>query len=245
MLRRGVAAVSLAAIGTHAIYIEATKLQHRNSIRKQSVSQSTQAFLEDVTNNVATGDIILFARKWYHHHIPMALSLAIYHSLHDSDYDHVGIIIHDDKGIPQVFEMTPYGGCSLKPINERVLYSRSHQIALIAVLPRREYTKAERQQILSKVKAIKATSECRSMLPGSFACIVEKWLGVDVSFLSSTPHCPSTRLALDGLHLVGANFIKLGYSDNSVDCADILDRSITDVHGEHILDENTTLLRMR
>ena len=63
-----------------------------------------------VRDNLNTGDIILFHRRWYNYHIPIAISIKIYQYINDNDYDHAGIIIQDQYGVPYVYENTPFQG---------------------------------------------------------------------------------------------------------------------------------------
>ena len=236
-----VIAASMLTMSTHAIYIESAKLQHRREVKARYDPKKPNPFLEDLAENVSDGDILLFARRWYHHHIPLACLLAAYHYMYATEYDHTGIIIRDEKGVPYVSEMRPYGKPVLRKLEDRVLYSRSHQISLIALYPRNNVPKSKRKEVFQKIQDSQAGYECWELAKGVLASL-GRFCGVE--YFDGTPVCPSTRFSLDSLKLMGINFIKLGESDNSIYCGDIMNRDIRDAHREFSLDDSTVLVKM-
>ena len=230
---------SALALSTHAIYVETSKLQHQREVHAKYDPKKPNPFLEDLADNVSDGDILLFARRWYHHHLPMAILLASYHFIYNTEYDHTGIIIRDEKGVPYVSEIRPFGRPVLRKLEDRIMYSRSHQISLIALYPRKTLPRSKRMEIFKALQSKNTTYECWSMAKGLFAL-----LGSGSTYVDGTPLCPSTRFSLDSLKLMGIHFIKLGSSDNSIRCGDIMSRAIRDTHREFELDESTVLVKM-
>ena len=235
-------ATSILTVSSHAVYIESSKLQHRREVEARYDPKKPNPFLEDLADNVSDGDILLFARRWYHHHLPMACLLAAYHYMHGTEYDHTGIIIRDEKGEPFVSEIRPFGRPVLRKLEDRILYSRSHQISLIALYPRNNMAKSKRREIFQQIKDKQARYESWSMAGGLLAAL-GRVCGIE--YFDSIPLCPSTRFSLDSLNLMGINFIKLGESDNAISCGDIMNRDIRDTHREFTLDDSTVLVKMR
>jgi hypothetical protein len=90
-----------------------------------------------VLDSVQSGDLLVFSRRWYLHHLPMAISLFLYRRLFDCDFDHVAVILVDRFGKPFVIENTPYQGIQCRPLSERLLFaSSSENILLLPILPR-------------------------------------------------------------------------------------------------------------
>ena len=234
-------ATSILTMSTHAVYIENAKLQHRREVEARYDPKKPNPFLEDLAENVNDGDILLFARRWYHHHIPMACLLAAYHYIHATEYDHTGIIIRDEKGVPYVSEIRPFGRPVLRKLEDRILHSRSHQISLIALYPRNNIAKLKRKEIFRQIQSKQASFESWGMAKGLLAAL-GRLSGSE--FFGNTSLCPSTRFSLDSLQLMGINFIKLGASDNSIVCQDIMNRELRDTHSEFSLDDSTVLVKM-
>ena len=69
------------------------------------------------------GDVVLFKRQWYQHHLPMAVCIKIYQLLHpDGEFDHCGVITGTDKeGMPLVWELSPHGKPTVKPFSQCIL----------------------------------------------------------------------------------------------------------------------------
>lgn len=121
-------------------------LAHRNSLdssrTKPKLQMGSDSYFgngsadEIVKDNLKPGDIVLFSRRWYHHHLLMALEIKIYQMLNNTEYDHCGVIVQDDYGNPYVYEKTPFSGYRMTAYDERIIRSRAHQICLLPLLPR-------------------------------------------------------------------------------------------------------------
>jgi len=85
-------------------------------------------------DNINTGDIILFSRKWYNYHIPTAAMIIVNKYVSGSEFDHGGVII-DNLGVPYFLERTPSGGLQCRKFEERIRHSKANQIILISAIP--------------------------------------------------------------------------------------------------------------
>jgi len=99
-----------------------------------------------IQDNLCSGDIVLFSRRWYRHHIPMAIAIKWYQTCYDTEYDHCGVIVQDKFGNPFVFEISPFLGCRLRPFDKRILHSLSQQIIVLPLMPRDEDEQKQQQQ---------------------------------------------------------------------------------------------------
>lgn len=90
---------------------------------------------ELIMDQLSTGDIILFSRRWYHYHIPIALCISFYHNVLGCEFDHAGIVVqHPISGIPYIIEKNPFSNISCRRFDTRIQHSKSHQILLIKLL---------------------------------------------------------------------------------------------------------------
>ena len=108
-------------------------ISHRRSVDPNFSSGSADDMLND---KLQTGDVILFSRRWYRYHLPQALSIKLYQMVHDTSYDHLGIIVCDKYGTPYLFEQTFFGGYRVRLFEPRIMCSRAHQITAIMLMPR-------------------------------------------------------------------------------------------------------------
>ena len=115
-MSRVIILTSSSLILSYTGYICTNNTSNNNiSSSSSSSSSSSNAFVlgsadDIVRDNLHTGDIILFHRRWYNYHIPIALGIKLYQSINDCDYDHAGIIVQDQYGVPYVYENTPFQG---------------------------------------------------------------------------------------------------------------------------------------
>ena len=88
-----------------------------------------------VMDNLNTGDVLLFSRKWYNYHIPTAAMILFYKYAFGSEFDHGAIVIVDNSGAANVLERTPFGGIKYRPFENRITSSLSEQIVLLPITP--------------------------------------------------------------------------------------------------------------
>lgn len=108
-------------------------LSHRRNVDPNFSSGSADDMLND---KLQTGDVILFSRRWYNYHLPQALMIKLYQVIHDTSYDHLGVIVCDKYGTAYLFEQTFFGGYRVRLFEPRIMYSRAHQITAIMLMPR-------------------------------------------------------------------------------------------------------------
>jgi hypothetical protein len=118
-------------------------------------------------DNLSSGDVVLFSRRWYNYHLPAAMFIKIYQLIHNTEYDHCGVIICDDTGVPSIYELSLHGTLTIAPFSDRIIRSRAHQIVLIPILPRTNFSSTERNQLVryakEQVESSNAYPECISL----------------------------------------------------------------------------------
>ncbi len=57
--------------------------------------------------------------------------IKIYQKIYKTDFDHCGIIICDNFGVPYVYEKTPFTGYKIRTFEQRIINSQSRQILVI------------------------------------------------------------------------------------------------------------------
>jgi len=177
---------------------------------------------EIVKNGLATGDLVFFSRRWYRYHIFEALCIKITQILYDSPFDHVGVIVCDQWGEPQVFENRFFKGEVLRPFESRVLHSKAHSVVVVPLLPRNLLSRDEKERLFVHAKA--CSSEQRpSHRYNGLSPIFASLVGV-----SSISHS----------HIVRDCYSKLGIALSSTNHKAIIDRSCTLSRSKTDEDEN-------
>lgn len=166
-----------------------------------------------VRDNLRTGDVILFNRRWYHYHIPMAIVIKLYQVINNSNFDHCGIIIQDKLGVPHVFESSPFGGCSLYKFENRILVSQSHQIIVIPLFSKEDkgITINQREDMYNYSIDIINNKKVNSEFFGLSKSII-------ITLLKSTPlrsnltdiyNCSNIELVINSWKILGLNISTL------------------------------------
>eukprot|EP01036_Dinobryon_divergens_P022717 gene22717-31000_t len=134
-------------------YTAAVEMNHRKmSVKESSFQVGSADFL--VMDNLNTGDVMLFSRKWYNYHIPTAAMILIYKYAYRAEFDHGAIVIVDTSGVAKVLERTPFGGITYRPFDTRIIRSKSEQIILIPVTPPLSIRSSEIKSALERVTEI-------------------------------------------------------------------------------------------
>lgn len=159
-----------------------------------------------IMDNLRTGDIVLFNRRWYNYHIPTAAMIKLYQALFGCEFDHCGVISLDKLGIPHILEYSPFGGAILYRFDDRVIKSKSHQIVTVPLLPRADFTKTELEKLNKRIENLKgkSTSEFISQTKNFGAY----FSGISYWNRNSPPPilCCNTQLVLDCLTDLGLTF---------------------------------------
>jgi hypothetical protein len=95
----------------------------------------TGAIDDRVMDNLNTGDLILFQRRWYYHHLPIGLTILLYRHLFQTEFDHFGIVMVDKNGRAGVLENTFFHGLQFRPFPDRISYSQARVVNLIPIVP--------------------------------------------------------------------------------------------------------------
>jgi hypothetical protein len=101
---------------------------------------------EMINDAITTGDIVLFAHRWYEHSLRHMIQMKLFQWQHNTCYDHVGIIVINAEGDPIICERnkntfklpslfsTPSPKSSLFTyikFSERILCSRARSITIV------------------------------------------------------------------------------------------------------------------
>jgi hypothetical protein len=125
-----------------------------------------------VQDSLQTGDIILFRRKWYYHHLPIAIAIKLYQTLFQSNFDHLGVVVVDPKfGTVYILEKTFLSGVKIRLFSERIAYSESSMIQLIPLLPRDQ--KIGTKALLDSLSAVKV-EHASSELGGLYSAVLSR-----------------------------------------------------------------------
>jgi hypothetical protein len=145
-------ALSTAALACHAASVEAFK-----RTRKYQADFQLGSADDLIGESLGSGDIVMFSRPWYKYHLPVGLMVVAYKALFSSDssdFDHAGVIVVSDRGVPHVLEKTPFGGVKCRPFEDRILQSESTHIIVIPFEPPQELTSAQRAALKRHVASI-------------------------------------------------------------------------------------------
>jgi hypothetical protein len=106
---------------------------------------------EQITDTVETGDLVLFSRRWYNYIFPSALLITLEHR-NGSQYDHVGVVVRDEMGVPHILENTMFSGYKLRRFDERIAYSKAKMIAYVPVQPQLDLNQENRKIMFEKAQ---------------------------------------------------------------------------------------------
>ncbi|KAJ1404836.1 hypothetical protein B484DRAFT_457215 [Ochromonadaceae sp. CCMP2298] len=213
----------------HAVGIEAFK-----RTRKYQADFQLGSADDLIGESLGSGDIILFSRPWYKYHLPVGLMVASYKALFGSDFDHGGVVVVNDVGVPYVLEKTPFGGVKYRPFEDRILQSESAHIIVIPFEPPRELTAAQRaalkQHVASIVKG--GSSEQNSEL-SSFLSTLYYYTKHEVLRISHRSqdaplpvYCSSSRLIVQTLQSIDMEIAAEPYEVKRLTLRSIHDRSV-------------------
>lgn len=143
------------ALGVFALSSLHPILIETNNAFRRSEPQFLQGSADDlVLNNLKTGDLVLFSRRPYLYHLPVALMIAAYKRYTGCDYDHAGVVVEDEYGVPHVVEVTPFRrGLQCRPFEARVRWSESDHILVIPLALDQQWSKEERKRVWQAVSS--------------------------------------------------------------------------------------------
>lgn len=200
------------------------KKQLSESILNLSSSESL------VLDNVNTGDIILFSRRWYNYHIPMALAISLYQVLYDTDFDHCGIIVIKQDGLPYIVELSPFkSSWSIKRLDDRIANSKSHQILLIR-LENIEFNLSRLNLTHNTLKSFQDSDarhdmECLGILTGITNSMLKKiFRNIYPNFMideNKHYNCPNSKFVKDLYNNIGLTVSLSNQSDDESSCNDM------------------------
>jgi hypothetical protein len=133
-------------IAAHSTYVECDKFY-----QKLDPAFAVGTADDILANQLETGDIILFSRRSYQYHLPVAVLIKLRQLLYDSPIDHGGVIVVKE-GIPYVMERCPFKGVQARPFEERIRRSRSADIMVIAAEKSGPWNAAQKQSVATEVE---------------------------------------------------------------------------------------------
>ena len=200
-------------------------LQHRQACgaTPEFSAGGADAILKE---NLKNGDVIIFSRRWYNYHAPQALAIKLYQLIHDTPYDHIGVVVTDKYGSPYIFEQTFFHGYRIRPFESRILYSRAHQITAIMLMPRDDDDPVMAANRTAKLDNFVSRAIARS---GS----VSGWYSDFKSFIYPSSPCGNLQLLRDVYQCLDMDIIeksdekeKKGEEKTRLDCKSLLQRQI-------------------
>ena len=114
---------------------------------------------EMIKDNLRSGDVIVFTKKWYYCHIHTIITRYMYRMATRCDFDHFGVIVQDKGGEPYVLECTLFNGYRLRRYDERIFLAKSSRIGVYPLLPRDEdddavFSAAEKGEVRKYVEGL-------------------------------------------------------------------------------------------
>jgi len=222
---------------TFVAYSTTVEIRNRffHTIERDFKSGSADAILMD---NINTGDIILFSRRWYNYHIPTAAMIIFDKYFKGSEFDHGGVIV-DNLGVPYLLERTPSGGVQCRKFEERIRHSKANQIILISAMP-----SAHLDSVLSEKNAFQYVRSKIAKQTDSEVTLYFKGLLQQLIFSNSrVVTCPSTALIFEFYKTLGYNSgeencslknifareveLNIQHNKSCTSCANSINKSVT------------------
>jgi hypothetical protein len=212
---------------SYTSWIEYKRYESRRKHREININDLGQ--IEQILyNDMNTGDLVLFSRRWYHYHIPMAAAVLLYQWYYETEYDHAGVILIDPMdGVPYLLEANPCSKPSVRQFYNRVDRSKAESILLVK-LNRKIQTKEKPAEIchgLSSGHGMEALSIPTTIIISTFKKL---WNFKE----SSLSYCPSSLFLRDFYAQRG---FQMRLSDHmhsdeigsqTISCKNIVDREV-------------------
>ena len=192
----------------------------RSRLRHEDLTSFGVGSADDILSDyLQPGDVVLYRRRWFQHHLPMAVCVTVYHLLYPMcEFDHCGVVVGCDKhGIPMVLEMSPHGSPTVAPFPHRILQSKAQHIVLKPLSPRLTFTPEQLARADAAARATAGRSEFTAMLLGFAATAVRAI--VPTALPSIAPECPNSHLVMGCWAALGIDPSNGGIQ--SVTCADL------------------------
>jgi hypothetical protein len=208
----------------------------RKVIQTESTNPFNAASTDDlILDQIQSGDIIVFRRKWYLQYLPMALTILAYRQLTSSEFDHLGITLVDKYGKVWLLENTPFQGirCELLSIILEEQTKASEIISLTGLLPRQTTRKPyfqnpqqwTQQQFLQKGSTASSSNSSLFLNTHEFLSftkfIFQYWLNQTFSLPSSStnlsilPMCPNMKIFQQVYQRIGIDLQSLNNNNNN------------------------------
>ncbi len=180
-----------------------------------------------IMNTLETGDLVLFSRRWYHYHIPMAVAISLYKFIHNSDFDHCGVVVNDPvTGVAHIYELSPFSTKpSYREFEARILYSQAHHIVTIPLSF--ELNAEDRLKVNAYVKEGPGSvgpSECVGMISGSIATALSRLLPGAIQ--SNNGLCPSSNALVKFYEQMGLKLLP-STENSEITCRTFFERKVT------------------
>ncbi|CAN0039485.1 unnamed protein product [Scytosiphon promiscuus] len=125
--RAAIFAAPFVAVGAWSAYVLKERRKTPADVRF-SIGSADDVLAEELK----TGDVLLFSRRWTQMLPGGAALTALKQRVFDTRFDHAGVVVADRFGTPHVAEVT-YTGIKLRRFDERILRSKCNEIMLIPV----------------------------------------------------------------------------------------------------------------
>ena len=221
MVSRNLISLGVGVITAYSGYIEFNYFYRQSKQHKKFEIGTAD---DTIMNSLQSGDVILSNRRWYNHHIPIAIMIKAYQILNQTEFDHCSIVVEDSIGNPNILEMS-MSGYKLIPYHIFLQSSQAHQIILLPIEPRDSITSGQREKLM-----IFAKSLCCSTSHTSEFSIMIKYFWNAIFKLekldANRSYCPNVQLACMALSQLGIELTNNESSLSNVSCDDLARRRI-------------------
>lgn len=181
-----------------------------------------------ISDELHTGDIILYSRRWYHNHLPMALFIQLYQLVFDCYFDHAGVVILDPtNGTPYVLELSQFGHPTLTKYSNLILLSTASQINILPIQPTFHFADSSRLRFEDFMEEIIKTDKVGSEF-GNMMSFFKDYFSRKYMKVKSPDNepllCPSSRLVYESYKKLGVLVTIVGHRD-VVTLADVVDNN--------------------
>lgn len=213
----------LLLVGGHSAFV----VYHENSVAKTATSADTAVdYRPGSTNdmmldNMHSGDVVLFRRKWFYHHLPVALSILLYRGITQSEFDHLGVVIVDKRGNPWIVENTPFEGMKSRKLADRLKANDSEIVAMLPLLPRPEKSATFGDVEDWANKFSEQPSEVDAFMKFSSSILAQQLFGrnpavpIEARAATTAGLCPNTLLLKQNLDVLGIRVKFMVDTENS------------------------------
>ena len=144
---------------------------------------------------------MLFKRNPLMYFLPAAMYISMFQALHETEYDHSGMVVIEPNGVPMVLETNFGNRVQYRPYSDRIQRSKAEQIVLVPIRNRQDENNVERESNSKLVSRLKKEYEQKneSFLAGAYRGLIAAGVEKLSNYCLDIPYSPAAYLTAEAV----------------------------------------------